>query len=108
MPMFHIQPVNTSAMKTGNVTRPTLPSTMLAIDRPRPSLIRAPFAPTTIAMMLPASMTPCAPKVWNAIRPFATFWFDPWKRPTSETPTCGDDREGDDADGSGALAEVEH
>lgn len=58
MPTFHIQPVNTSAMKRGNAISPAVPSTMLAIDRPLPRPMPAPPAPTTINMTFPASMTP--------------------------------------------------
>ena len=83
-----------------------MPSTTLALDRPRSSPMRDPLAPTTIAMPLPAGMTPCAPKVWNAIRPLATFSFDPWNRPTSETPARTASTT--NTIGRAPLAEVEH
>lgn len=85
--MFHIQPVATSVMKRGNATSPAVPSAVLASERRLVRPMQVPPVPTAIAMMLPASMTPCAPKVWKAIRPLSTLASEPWKMPTSETPT---------------------
>jgi hypothetical protein len=86
MPMLKAQPVNTSAMNTANMIRPTTPRMMLTVPRVRVRPMREAAAPTRIAMMLPAMMTPCAPNWWKLISPLATFAFEPWKMPTRETP----------------------
>jgi len=45
-------------------------------------------------------------EVWNAIRPLATFSFDPWNRPASETPARTASTT--NTIGREPLAEVEH
>lgn len=106
--MFHIQPVNTSAMKRGNAISPAVPSRVIAIDRLLPRPIRDPLYPTAIAMMLPHEHDALRAEGVERDQTVVDVGVGALDDADERDPDAGEDGKGQDADRAGAPARVEH